>query len=114
MHYKNGFFLMLLVAAESRTLKLQLNLVRATNPFSVFKSLCTSSSSTCTEEEKKKIEQTQDLFLQDISKTMTTNLDDFTVVKEGEAEILMSKKNKVFFNKAQVIIKFVFFIPFLL
>ncbi|KEH25136.1 N(2),N(2)-dimethylguanosine tRNA methyltransferase, putative [Medicago truncatula] len=33
---------------------------------------------------------------------MATNLDDFTVIKEGEAEILMSKKNKVFFNKAQV------------
>jgi len=103
--------MLLVVAAESRTLKLQLNLVRAINPFSVFKSLCTSS--TCVEEEKKKIEQTQDLFLQDISKTMATNLDDFTVIKEGEAEILMSKKNKVFFNKAQVIIiKFGFLFPF--
>nr|ABD96899.1 hypothetical protein [Tarenaya spinosa] len=33
---------------------------------------------------------------------METDLSDYTVVKEGEAEILMHKKNQVFFNKAQV------------
>nr|VDC86465.1 unnamed protein product [Brassica oleracea] len=33
---------------------------------------------------------------------MEIDLNDYTVVKEGEAEILMHKKNKVFFNKAQV------------
>ncbi|EEF36431.1 N(2),N(2)-dimethylguanosine tRNA methyltransferase, putative [Ricinus communis] len=30
------------------------------------------------------------------------DLDDYTIIKEGEAEILMHKKNSVFFNKAQV------------
>ncbi|KAJ0261013.1 hypothetical protein HA466_0042170 [Hirschfeldia incana] len=33
---------------------------------------------------------------------MEIDLDDYTVIKEGEAEILMHKKNQVFFNKAQV------------
>ncbi|KAF5735612.1 hypothetical protein HS088_TW15G01121 [Tripterygium wilfordii] len=33
---------------------------------------------------------------------MSIDLNDFTVVKEGEAEILMHAKNEVFFNKAQV------------
>ncbi|KAG7575680.1 S-adenosyl-L-methionine-dependent methyltransferase [Arabidopsis thaliana x Arabidopsis arenosa] len=33
---------------------------------------------------------------------METDLNDYTVIKEGEAEILMHKKNQVFFNKAQV------------
>ncbi|CAN7114302.1 unnamed protein product [Brassica rapa subsp. narinosa] len=33
---------------------------------------------------------------------MEIDLNDYTVIKEGEAEILMHKKNKVFFNKAQV------------
>ena len=32
----------------------------------------------------------------------TTDLNDYTVIKEGEAEILMHNKNKVFLNKAQV------------
>jgi tRNA (guanine26-N2/guanine27-N2)-dimethyltransferase len=103
----------MLLVSESRTLKLQLKLVRATtaiaaNPFSLFNSLCTSTCSQNLEEEKK-IQQTQNLFLQDLSKKMATNLDDYTVIKEGEAEILMHKKNKVFFNKAQVTIKFTFF-----
>lgn len=39
---------------------------------------------------------------------METDLNDYTVIKEGEAEILMHKKNQVFFNKAQVS-KFLFF-----
>ncbi|CAH2055301.1 unnamed protein product [Thlaspi arvense] len=33
---------------------------------------------------------------------MESDLNDYTVIKEGEAEILMHKKNQVFFNKAQV------------
>jgi tRNA (guanine26-N2/guanine27-N2)-dimethyltransferase len=33
---------------------------------------------------------------------METDLNDYTVIKEGEAEVLMHKKNQVFFNKAQV------------
>ncbi|KAJ3669970.1 hypothetical protein LUZ60_010294 [Juncus effusus] len=32
----------------------------------------------------------------------SVDLEDYTVIKEGEAEILMQKKNTVFFNKAQV------------
>ncbi|CAH2072657.1 unnamed protein product [Thlaspi arvense] len=37
-----------------------------------------------------------------IRSAMETDLNDYTVIKEGEAEILMHKKNQVFFNKAQV------------
>ncbi|CAF2378155.1 unnamed protein product [Brassica napus] len=33
---------------------------------------------------------------------MESDLNDYTVIKEGEAEILLHKKNQVFFNKAQV------------
>ncbi|KAJ6364737.1 hypothetical protein OIU76_029660 [Salix suchowensis] len=33
---------------------------------------------------------------------MAEDLQDYTVIKEGEAEILMNVKNQVFFNKAQV------------
>ncbi|CAN1319725.1 Probable tRNA (guanine(26)-N(2))-dimethyltransferase 1 [Linum perenne] len=33
---------------------------------------------------------------------MATDLDDFTIIKEGEAEILMHAKNEVFYNKTQV------------
>ncbi|KAF8096848.1 hypothetical protein N665_0299s0012 [Sinapis alba] len=33
---------------------------------------------------------------------MESDLSDYTVIKEGEAEILLHKKNQVFFNKAQV------------
>ncbi|WJX70697.1 methylamine--glutamate N-methyltransferase [Trifolium repens] len=96
----------MLLVSEFRTLKLQLKLVRATtaiaaNPFSLFNSLCTSTCSQNLEEEKK-IQPTHNLFLQDLSPKMATNLNDYTVIKEGEAEILMHKKNKVFFNKAQV------------
>lgn len=31
------------------------------------------------------------------------DLNEVTIIKEGEAEILMKSKNKVFFNKAQVL-----------
>ncbi|XP_004507297.1 tRNA (guanine(26)-N(2))-dimethyltransferase 1 isoform X3 [Cicer arietinum] len=33
---------------------------------------------------------------------MATNLNDYKIIKEGEAEILMHAKNEVFYNKAQV------------
>ncbi|CAH8313272.1 unnamed protein product [Eruca vesicaria subsp. sativa] len=33
---------------------------------------------------------------------MESDLNEYTVIKEGEAEILLHKKNQVFFNKAQV------------
>ena len=35
---------------------------------------------------------------------MESDLNDYTVIKEGEAEILLHKKNQVFFNKAQVLL----------
>ncbi|KAL6994114.1 methylamine--glutamate N-methyltransferase [Sarracenia purpurea var. burkii] len=36
------------------------------------------------------------------SKTMSSDLSDYTIIKEGEAEILMHAKNEVFYNKTQV------------
>jgi hypothetical protein len=33
---------------------------------------------------------------------MAEDLQDYTIIKEGEADILMNVKNQVFFNKAQV------------
>jgi hypothetical protein len=30
------------------------------------------------------------------------DLEDYTIIKEGEAEILMNVKNQVFYNKTQV------------
>lgn len=38
----------------------------------------------------------------DLKKTQPIDLNDLTIIKEGEAEILMHKKNSVFFNKTQV------------
>ncbi|KAF2544243.1 hypothetical protein F2Q68_00033305 [Brassica cretica] len=35
---------------------------------------------------------------------MESDLHDYTVIKEGEAEILLHNKNQVFFNKAQVLL----------
>uniref|UniRef100_A0A5B6ZDT5 tRNA (guanine(26)-N(2))-dimethyltransferase n=1 Tax=Davidia involucrata TaxID=16924 RepID=A0A5B6ZDT5_DAVIN len=35
-------------------------------------------------------------------KTMSSSLNDYTIIKEGEAEILMHAKNEVFYNKTQV------------
>ncbi|GMH20639.1 hypothetical protein Nepgr_022480 [Nepenthes gracilis] len=35
-------------------------------------------------------------------KTITVDLSDYTIIKEGEAEILMHAKNEVFYNKTQV------------
>ncbi|CAI8594215.1 unnamed protein product [Vicia faba] len=86
----------MLLVTESRTLKLQLKLVRAASRivsslFSVFNSPCSSCPGEPEEEKEKKEEQ-----------TMAFNIEDFKIIKEGEAEILMHKKNTVFFNKAQV------------
>ncbi|XP_057972036.1 tRNA (guanine(26)-N(2))-dimethyltransferase 2 [Malania oleifera] len=36
------------------------------------------------------------------SEAMSTDLNDYTIIKEGEAEILMHAKNEVFYNKTQV------------
>lgn len=33
---------------------------------------------------------------------MAADLNDYTIIKEGEAEILMHAKNEVFYNKTQV------------
>ncbi|KAL3526624.1 hypothetical protein ACH5RR_011280 [Cinchona calisaya] len=41
--------------------------------------------------------------LQETSKTTSFNLNDYTLIKEGEAEILMHAKNEVFFNKTQAL-----------
>ncbi|XP_004507296.1 tRNA (guanine(26)-N(2))-dimethyltransferase 2 isoform X2 [Cicer arietinum] len=98
----------MLLVAETRTLKLPLKLIRATstirfvtNPFSLF-NFCYSTCAESEEQEKNKKELTHNLFLHDISKTMATNLNDYKIIKEGEAEILMHAKNEVFYNKAQV------------
>ncbi|PIA46067.1 hypothetical protein AQUCO_01600384v1 [Aquilegia coerulea] len=37
-----------------------------------------------------------------LNKAMSTDPDDYIIIKEGEAEILMHAKNEVFYNKAQV------------
>lgn len=42
------------------------------------------------------------LLVYAIGETMSTDLNDYTIIKEGEAEILMHAKNEVFFNKTQV------------
>lgn len=94
----------MLLVTESRTLKLQLKLVRAStriasNPFSVFNSPSSSFAGEPEEGKEKKEEQ-----------TMAFNPEDFKIIKEGEAEMLMHKKNTVFFNKAQVTKKFAFLI----
>lgn len=34
--------------------------------------------------------------------TASFDIDEYKIIKEGEAEILMHKKNEVFYNKAQV------------
>lgn len=41
---------------------------------------------------------------QKASKGTSFDINDFTIIKEGEAEILMHTKNAVFYNKAQVLI----------
>ena len=54
------------------------------------------------EKEKEEEEKTQKFLLHESGETMATDLSEFTIIKEGEAEILMHAKNQVFFNKAQV------------
>ncbi|KAF9606003.1 hypothetical protein IFM89_021329 [Coptis chinensis] len=39
---------------------------------------------------------------QTLNQIMSTDPDDYTIIKEGEAEIIMHAKNEVFYNKAQV------------
>lgn len=41
--------------------------------------------------------------------TAPFDINDYTVIKEGEAEILMHVKNEVFYNKAQVCKDLIFF-----
>ncbi|XP_012088060.1 probable tRNA (guanine(26)-N(2))-dimethyltransferase 2 [Jatropha curcas] len=56
------------------------------------------------EEEQGQIHKNNLFLLHEISETMTMDVDlnDYTFITEGEAQILMHKKNQVFFNKAQV------------
>ncbi|XP_061366872.1 tRNA (guanine(26)-N(2))-dimethyltransferase 2-like isoform X2 [Gastrolobium bilobum] len=101
-----------MLISEPRALKLPLKLVTAsriaTNPLSLLISLssfCTKTLEQAKEEEKKKRkkeEETLNLFLHDIRRTMSTDLNDYKIIKEGEAEILMHAKNEVFYNKTQV------------
>lgn len=37
------------------------------------------------------------------SKTLSTDPNDYTIIKEGDAEILMLANNEVFYNKTQVL-----------
>ncbi|KAA8547883.1 hypothetical protein F0562_004312 [Nyssa sinensis] len=67
------------------------------------------------EKQKRKLERPSDLLLTDMgidnktreeekqtSETMSSDLNNYTIIKEGEAEILMHAKNQVFYNKTQV------------
>lgn len=40
--------------------------------------------------------------IEDIRGGAMEDLNDYTIIKEGEAEILMHAKNEVFYNKTQV------------
>ncbi|RDX84674.1 putative tRNA (guanine(26)-N(2))-dimethyltransferase 2 [Mucuna pruriens] len=87
----------------SHVLKLQLKLVTATrigtNPLS-FQDLVFFCSKTIEQAAEK--DQTLNLFLHDIGSIMSSDLSDYKIIKEGEAEILMHAKNEVFYNKTQV------------
>lgn len=54
------------------------------------------------EEQVKKTEETHNLFLHEKGETASMDLNDYTIIREGEAEILMHTKNEVFYNKTQV------------
>ena len=41
---------------------------------------------------------------QKLSKTLSTDPNDYTIIKEGDAEILMLANNEVFYNKTQVLL----------
>ncbi|KAK7316273.1 hypothetical protein VNO77_35188 [Canavalia gladiata] len=92
-----------MLVSQPHVLKLQLKLVNVTRigarPYSLLKFW----SFFCTETlEQAREEQTLNSFLHDISSTMTSDLNDYKIIKEGEAEILMHAKNEVFYNKTQV------------
>lgn len=94
--------------AEARVLKLQPKHGTATrirrNPLSLLKP-CSSFSTTTVEQvkdEEQKKQHTLNSILHDIGSTMSTDLNDYKIIKEGEAEILMHAKNEVFYNKTQV------------
>ncbi|XP_015946312.1 probable tRNA (guanine(26)-N(2))-dimethyltransferase 2 isoform X1 [Arachis duranensis] len=94
--------------AEGRFLKLQLKLststITAINRFSLLK-YCSSFSAITTEQvncQEQQKEHTLNSILHYISSTMSTDLNDYKIIKEGEAEILMHAKNEVFYNKTQV------------
>jgi len=93
-----------MLVTQSHVLKLQLKLVTATrigtNPLSLFKVWSFFCSKTVERAEEK--EHTLNLFLHDIGTTMSSDLNDYKIIKEGEAEILMHAKNEVFYNKTQV------------
>ncbi|TKY50147.1 tRNA (guanine(26)-N(2))-dimethyltransferase 1 [Spatholobus suberectus] len=95
-----------MLVTHSHVLKLQLKLVTATrigtNPLSLFKIWSFFCSKTIEQAEEKEREQTLNLFLHDIGRTMSSDLSDYKIIKEGEAEILMHAKNEVFYNKTQV------------
>jgi len=100
------------VVTYSHVLKLQLKLVTATrtsietNPllfrFKVWSFFCSKTIERADEKD-----HTLNLFLHDIGTAMASDLNDYKIIKEGEAEILMHAKNEVFYNKTQVM-KFVF------
>ncbi|CAJ1947188.1 unnamed protein product [Sphenostylis stenocarpa] len=94
-----------MLVTYSHVLKLQLKLVTATkigtNPHSLYKVWSFFSSKTIEGRVEEK-EHTLNLFLHDIGTTMSSDLSDYKIIKEGEAEILMHAKNEVFYNKTQV------------
>ncbi|MED6180109.1 hypothetical protein PIB30_007267 [Stylosanthes scabra] len=94
--------------AERRAFNLQLKLSSSTrttiNPFSLLKH-CSSFTAITTHQvncEEQHKEHTLNSILHYISLTMSTDLNDYKIIKEGEAEILMHAKNEVFYNKTQV------------
>ncbi|BAU01398.1 tRNA (guanine(26)-N(2))-dimethyltransferase [Vigna angularis] len=93
-----------MLVTHSHVLKLQLKLVTATRigtkPLSLFKVWSFFCSKTVERAEEK--DHTVNLFLHDIGTTMSSDLNDYKIIKEGEAEILMHAKNEVFYNKTQV------------
>ncbi|XP_048328232.2 tRNA (guanine(26)-N(2))-dimethyltransferase 2 [Ziziphus jujuba] len=63
----------------------------------------TANNNPRTERPEGSTRKTDNLFLYESGlKKMSTDLNDFTIIKEGEAEILMHAKNEVFYNKTQV------------
>ncbi|XP_043812998.1 probable tRNA (guanine(26)-N(2))-dimethyltransferase 2 isoform X2 [Manihot esculenta] len=94
----------------TRTLKLQQNLFSTrTLSLSLLKSLSSISRERKPEDqdrrefaEEAKTHNSNLLLVHENREILTMDLDDYTIIKEGEAEILMHNKNKVFFNKAQV------------